>query len=223
VSAKQLSAGALAVLVAALAVATAGAAGGPGREKIRLNAADQAAARAAVIRRADLGAGGWQGGSTKPDLSPSATCANYHPKQSDLVLTGAAETRWARGELDLNSEAQVLRTARMVKLDWQRSVQTPGFVPCLRSKFAKALGARVKLVSFNRIAFPHIGQYAAAFRLLADAKSGGRTVRVMLEPILFGRSRTEITLIVTATAASTASASAAAVRLARTLLARVRA
>ena len=223
-SAKQLSAGALAVLVAALAVAAAGAAGDPGREKIRLNAADQAAARAVVIRRADLGAAsGWRGGATKPDLSSTTTCANYHPKQSDLVLTGAAESHWARGELDLDSEGQVLRSARMVKRDWQRSVLAPGFIPCLRTKLAKALGKHAKLVSFSRIAVPHVAQYAAAFRLLADVKAGGRTVRVVLEPVLFGRGRTEISLIVTSAGASTASASAVAERLARTLIARARA
>src|SRR6266576_3424866 len=86
---------ALAMLIV-LSTMVAAAAGGE-RAKIRYNAADQAAARAAVARRADLGAGVWKGGARKPDLSPAPTCAGYHPKQSDLVLTGAAETVWAGG------------------------------------------------------------------------------------------------------------------------------
>jgi hypothetical protein len=79
----------LAAVALALLTATAVPAG-DGKEQIKFNAADQAAARAVVIRRADLGSTGWAGGPTKPDLSSGPTCANYHPKVSDLVLTGAA-------------------------------------------------------------------------------------------------------------------------------------
>ena len=62
----------MASMTAAAAVALGGAtvvSAGDGKEQIRLNAADQAAARAVLIRRADLGSGGWQGGRVKPDLS----------------------------------------------------------------------------------------------------------------------------------------------------------
>src|SRR5206468_6869757 len=49
----------------------AGEAGNGGREKQEFNAADQKAARAAVLHRADLArsAPGWTGGFVKPDLS----------------------------------------------------------------------------------------------------------------------------------------------------------
>jgi hypothetical protein len=220
----KLSAGALVVLLIALATAVTASGGDRGREKIRFNAADQAAARAAVIRRADLGsASGWKGGATKPDLTPAPTCPNYHPKQSDLVLTGAAETHWTHAGADFDSEAQVLQTARMVQLDWQRSIQVPGFVPCFRRQLVKALGSKATLVSFKRIAFPHIARYAGAFRLLADVRSQGQTVRVMIELIVVGRGRTEITLTASAPAAARSSVSAAALRLARILVARARA
>jgi hypothetical protein len=220
----KLPAGALLVLLVALATSVAASGGDRGREKIRFNAADQAAARAAVIRRADLGsASGWKGGATKPDLSPPPTCPNYHPKQSDLVLTGVAETDWTRGGVDFDSEAQVLRTARMVQLDWQRSIQVPGVVPCLRRQLVKAFGSKATVVSFKRIAFPHIARYAAAFLLLADVRSQGKKVRVMVEPIVAGRGRTEITLTASALASARSSVSAAALRLARILVARARA
>ena len=55
------------VLIAAL-VALA-AAGGAQANQIRLTSADQARARTAVVRRADLGASGWNGGAKKPDLT----------------------------------------------------------------------------------------------------------------------------------------------------------
>ena len=58
---------AIACLFATAAVALAD---NGNRQKIRFNAADQAAARAAVLRRSDLGSGAdWKGGAKKPDLT----------------------------------------------------------------------------------------------------------------------------------------------------------
>src|SRR5438105_15040184 len=111
---------ALASAMVALTIAAAVSAGGG--EQIRFNAADQAAARAVVIRRADLGTSGWVGGRVKPDLSAGPSCPNYHPKVSDLVLTGSARTNFRRSGFEFDSQAGVLKTRRMVALDWRRSV-----------------------------------------------------------------------------------------------------
>lgn len=111
----------------------------------------------------------------------------------------------------------------MVRLDWQQSVQAPGAVPCLRSYLLKTSGSHSKLVSFARIAFPHIATYTAAFRVLLDVQAQGKTVRVIVELVLVGRGRTEITLTAIAPAAAQAAVSAATLRLARILVARVRA
>ena len=118
------------VLTAALlALAVAGAAQA---NQIRLGKADQALARAAVVHRADLGGSGWRGGSKKPDLASGSVCVSYHPKDSDLVTTGAAETEWTNGALTFNSEVLLLKTATMVGADWHRSVR-PSALVCLRS------------------------------------------------------------------------------------------
>ena len=212
------------VLLAGLVTAVAAGAGRGERPKIRYNAADQAAAKAAVVRRADLGTGAWRGGATKPDVSPAPTCANYHPKQSDLVLTGAAETTWTSGaQVYLDSETQVLRTARMVLLDWQRTFKVPGALQCFRRVLGKALGSQAKLVSFKQASFPHITRYAARFRLILDEKAGGRKLRYVGDVVVVGRNRSEITLTTIAPAAKQAAVAAASLRLARTLLGRARA
>jgi hypothetical protein len=215
-----------AVAALALAGCAAGAAlAGNGREKIRFNAADQAAARATVVRRSDLGsAGGWTGGRVKPDLSPPPSCPNYHPKQSDLVLTGAARSTYRRGALAIDNEAQVLRTRRMVQLDWQREVLVPGTIPCQRRALAKSLGPYASVVSFKRIAFPRVARYSTEFRALVDVRvPGSKTVRLVVDAVLIGRSRTEISLTMVAPAAERASLTAAERRLARTLVRRARA
>ena len=76
---KRLNAAGIVVAVVALTSSTALSGAGE-RPKVEPNAADQAAARAAVIGRDDLRpACCWKGGLTKPDLSPP-NCQNYRPE-----------------------------------------------------------------------------------------------------------------------------------------------
>jgi hypothetical protein len=195
----------------------------PNREQIRFNAVDQAAARAAVLRRVDLGSAGWVGGATKPDLSSTMRCSGYEPRQSDLVLTGAAEADFRRTGLDVRSAAQVLKTRSMVARDWRRTVVDPRALACLRHTVAAQLRANQRLVSFRKIAFPRLARYAAAYRSLIAVQAQGRSVLVAVDVVVVGRSRTELTLTVAVPAAARASISQAEVRLARLLLARARA
>ncbi len=195
----------------------------PNREQIRFNPADQAAARAAVLRRVDLGSAGWVGGATKPDLSSTMSCSGYEPRQSDLVLTGAAEADFRRTGLDVRSVAQVLKTRSMVARDWRRTVVDPRALACLRHTVATQLRANQRLVSFRKIAFPRLARYAAAYRALIAVRAQGRSLLVAVDVVVVGRSRTELTLTVAVPDASRASISRAEVRLARLLLARARA
>src|SRR5215470_9100169 len=161
----------LAAVFAAVALGSSSGAMASSSDKARVSftPADQAAARAAVLHRADLGtAGGWTGGATKPDLSSTLNCPGYTPKQSDLVVTGAAAANYHHAGLVLQSQAQVLKTATMVALDWRRSVASPKAIACLRTTMAKSLPKGQRLVSFQKQPFPHLAQYAAAYRALVD-------------------------------------------------------
>jgi hypothetical protein len=212
------------LLVAAvlpLAPAAAGMAGGGGYQ-IRFNPADQAAARAVVIRRVDLGSSSWQGGAEKPDLSAGPTCPNYHPKVSDLIITGAARTEFRQAGFDFGSQAGILKTRRMVALDWRRSVLAPGPVPCLRRTTQKGLGSNAKVVSYTKLPFPHYAPYTALFRGVIRVQAQGQTVHLLTDLVLLGRERTEITLSVVGPAEAKKQISAAERRLGRVLLARAR-
>jgi hypothetical protein len=192
------------------------------RETVHYTAAGQAAARAAVLRRADLGsAAGWSGGAKKPTISSTLPC-RYQPKQSDLVLIGAAETTWQNMPVFLDSASQVLKTPAMVRLDWQRTVVAPQMLPCLRRSLAKQFGGSAQLVSFARVRFPAIAPYFRKFRALIDEGSATTKVRVLADVVLVGRGRTEITLTTVAPYSSNRVVSAAELRLAKLLLARVR-
>ncbi|HEX3687541.1 MAG TPA: hypothetical protein VHU60_08145 [Gaiellaceae bacterium] len=195
----------------------------PSKEQIHFTAAGQAAARAAVVRLRDLGASGWQGGRVKPDLNSDINCRGYVPKQSDLVLTGAAESAWRGTGLELRSVAQVLKTRAMVARDWQRTVADPRAISCLRGLITKGLTSSERLVSFKRLAFPRLATYVAAYRALIEVKVLGTRARVLADLVMIGRSRTELTLTFAGPASAGASIAAADVRLARVLLARVRA
>jgi hypothetical protein len=213
--------GAVALLLAASGVGAASTP--PNHVQVRLNAADQAAARAAVVRRADLGSTGWSGGAAKPDLTSTISCPGYTPKQSDLVLTGAAEADFRKSALALQSVAQVLKTTTMVARDWQRTVASPKAFACLRTTLTRSLPAGERLVSFRRLPFPRLARYSAAFRAVIDVSVLGRHARVLADIVVAGRSRTELTLSVEAPAAARATVTRAEVRLLRVLLARVRA
>jgi hypothetical protein len=217
-------AAAFAGALALVALAAAGTAAN--RERVELTPAGQADARAAVLRRADLSTTlSWSGGETKPDIAsdfPFSSCS-YHPKQSDLVLNGAAEADWKATGIEFSSEANVLETPAMVTLDWQRSIAAPEVLPCLRDGFAKQLERGERLASFTRLALPGLAEYAREYRAIIDVSAASGTGQVLIDVIVLGRGRTEITLTATAAYAIRSAVDQAELALAEVLVSRVRA
>jgi hypothetical protein len=218
---KRRTTSALAVSALALASA-AGVFAGDGKQQIKLTKRDQAAARATVLRRTDLGSN-WQGGPVKPDLSSTPNCPNFHPKVSDLVVTGAAQTTFQRRSLEFSSVAEVLKTRRMVRLDWRRSVVPRAAVLCLRRTLAQGLPAGARIESFARLPFPRVGTRSSGFRGVVRIDALARTTRLVTDIVITYRSRTEITLNAAGPASAAHPISAAEARLARLLVSRVRA
>ena len=114
-----------------------------------------------------------------------------------------------------------MRTAAMVRADWQRTVQSPSLVRCLRALFVRVGGGAVKLVSLTRQSFPHVTPLAARFRIVASASAAGSSVRLVSDLIALGKGRTEVTLTVTGPEAASAQLQAAELRLARLLAGRM--
>ena len=216
---KRLLLGAAAAAVVASISAGAVLAGDPTKEQVALTAAGNAHAKPEVLRRKDVGPG-WSGGSRKPDLT--GLHCSYKPKQSDLVIVGAAETTWHRQGFEIDSEAQVLRTPKMVRLDWQRTVVAPQVLACLRESFEKQLGSSGKLVSLRRVAVPQLATFARAFRITIDVKTSGGSIPVESDFVLLGQARNEISLSVLGPSAAKALLRKAELRLARVLVGRMR-
>jgi hypothetical protein len=203
------------------------------KEKIQLTAAGQAAAKAVVLTRNDVavlpglkalkgvkGLKGLKGGAVKPDLTPPTGCPGFEPKQSDLVLHGAASTRWTSSGIQIESEAQVLKSQAMIALDWKRTVTNPRVLPCLRTILHKGLPANAKLVSFRRVTLPRLAPYASGFRALIDVQTEGSTVRVLSDILAVGKGRTEITLAITAAAAEASAVRTLELRWLRSMVSR---
>lgn len=203
-----------------LVTAGVATASSPSKEKIAYTAAGQAKAKAEVLRRTDLPEQ-WTGGKRKPDVSSTLPCS-YKPKQDDLVLIGAAESDWRQPGFQVTSEAQVLRTATMVRHDWQRTILAPQVVPCLRQGFEKTLGTGATLVSFGRVASPHLASLTQAFRAVFDVKSGSTAVPVEIDILALGSGRNELTLTLTGISAAKSILRAQEARLGKRLAGRMR-
>lgn len=187
---------------------------------IRFNPADQAAAKAAVLKLADLGEG-WKGGPKKPNLAEDNTCREWKPKQSDLVLTGAAESAFGSQTLGIWSGAHVLKTRRMVELDWQRTALDPRLVTCL--KRASEVEDVATVVSAKRLPFAKLVPQTTRVRLVLEYATANGKLRMLMDMIFIAKGRTELTLMLVAPYAQRATAEAAEVRLARIMLGRARA
>src|SRR5262245_4462558 len=173
---------------AALVVASAAAADDYTRKVV---AADQAAAKAAVLRTGDFGPLTVKGGPVKPSAPDGdRMCSYFDPKESDLVLTGEAESAWQATGIEFRSSVLVLRTKDMVRTDWKRTF-VPICLRCMADGLKKEMGSTGKLISLKRMSFPKIGEQTYAFRLVMDMTSGATRVRLHFDWVTFTQGRTE--------------------------------
>jgi hypothetical protein len=157
----------------------------------------QTAARAAVLSELDLD-GSWAGGPVLSNASNRMRCPNYHPNYSDLVRTGEASAVFAQPGIQMRSDSLVLRTAEMVKLDWQRSFGSRTYLSCSRANMQKAATATTRFISMRRLAIPPIGDRTAAFRALFDVKTtSGEVIRAAIDIVAVAKGNTEIALLTT--------------------------
>jgi hypothetical protein len=182
---------------------------------------DQDIARLSVLQSVDFGsAKGWAGGPVTPSPPKPISCPADHAKPVTLVQTGSAESFFSRDGLQFDSQAQVLRTARMVDLDWQRAVASAVVQPCLAKAFTSHLEHGETFVSFGRTSFPKVGGLTTAYRGVIDVKTGGRKVRLAIDIVLFTSGRVTLDLTTTMELASAASVRPAEVTLARDMAGR---
>jgi hypothetical protein len=205
----------MAVIASALTLSQVAAAA---QMPVKFNAADQAVARAVVLKRADVGSvAGWKGGISKNDFSQSA-CGGYEPKRSDLLVTGATASEWRHPSgVSFMSEVWVLKTSAMVSLDWQRTVGHTGYMACVaKQAFPTKPGTR--MISYKQTAFPKFGTFSTRHRLLVEYSDRETTVKMMFDLVLIAKGRTEISLVAVGSYADRQALDAAEARMARALV-----
>jgi hypothetical protein len=183
------------------------------REQIRT--ADQARAKAMLVRQSDL-PGFQQRPSSGAD--PHLTCQGLD--ESDLTVTGDAEApNWAASVAFVTSSATVYVSQADAATSWTRGT-SPAGTRCLRTElgreFAKQ-GARV--VSLRRMPFPSVAQRSAAYRLTLEGVAQGQPVNVFVDFVVLKHGRAMVGLVLGS--ALVQPDRRAEVRLARTLAARM--
>jgi hypothetical protein len=167
---------------------------------VKISSADQAKANAALLHRADLGAG-WTGGPVKTQPLTPPDCPGFAPKESDLVVTGHADARYVFQQLgvELDQDVQVLESEDDVQNDFSRTI-SPGLGRCLQYQLGKL--AHVTDVSVTRMPFPPIGSVSAVFRAEITVRTSKGLGRLVSDYVFFGSGRTEYEFTVIAPADS---------------------
>ena len=154
---------------------------------VRITPADQAKARAALLRRTDFGAG-WVGGPIKTSQLSPPNCPGFDPKESDLVVTGHADARYRTTGIELDQDVQVMKDAAAVQTDFARSI-SPKLAKCLAYQLGKlknVVGVRVE-----RLPFPPTGDVSAVYRAVIDLQTPSGRGTLLSDYVFFGQGRTE--------------------------------
>jgi hypothetical protein len=175
-----------------LALVGAGAAlAARGDPQKRISPADQARAKAMLVRKSDLP--GFR-------VGPAGTAGDFYCKaldMSDLTLTGKAEGRQlALGTVFVGSSSEVYQSVADAGAAWRRGTSTAGMrcgTTLLRREFAKG-GAR--LTSLRKIAFPRVSDRTIAYRVKLSVTTAQGVVPLYVDLVGLMRSRAQATVVV---------------------------
>ena len=160
----------------------------------RLTKADNARARAMLVKRSDLPIGFRPQLSGGPD--PHVDCS-ASVSESDLTVTGEAEgQQLALGVVLVSSTARIYKSVADASASWRRSTSAAGTkcaTQLLRREFAKQ---GFGLVSLRKISFPRVSERSVAYRAELSGMTSQGTVPVYIDIVPLLRSRSQATVIV---------------------------
>jgi len=192
--------------------------------KVAYNAADQAKAKAVILRQSDLGLGWNNRSPAAPSSLKAPVCPSLRPDYSKLTITGHAESVFDNGNggVQVTSDVEVWRNEKQAKQHMDALLK-PVLPTCIRYSLAKSAGANnsVLLLKVKKQKIGALGDSAVSYRAPVGYKVGKQTVIVASDFILLRKGDTEIYINVTGPSNDTRLA-ALEQRIAKTLLARVR-
>jgi hypothetical protein len=183
----------LTVFAAALVVATSALGADSTDPKIELSKADQAVAAKLVLRLGDLGAA-WSGGAEKPSSLKIPICPSNQPNDSDLTVTGHAESRLnlQTAATQVDTDVLVFKRANQVAKLVSRVLSSPSLEDCLRYDLIKSVGGQgVTIVGVSQVPVAKAGDHSALFRVTLSVKSGSKTVPVYSDFLYVSQGRAQ--------------------------------
>ena len=160
---------------------------------VKFDAADQAVARAVVLKNRDVGSvAGWKERNRHQRRSWQKVAVRGSTKRSDLLVTGATASEWRHPSgVTFMSEVWVLKTSAMVSLDWQRTVGGTGCMACVAEPaFPTKPGTR--MISYKQTTFPKLGSVSPpGIASSSNTRTRETTVKMMFDFVLIAKGRTE--------------------------------
>jgi hypothetical protein len=174
--------------LALVALATAGAALADHLDpKKRITPADQARARAMLLKKTDLPAGfrALPRGSGEPHIDCSQVVS-----ENDLTLTGDAEgLQFVLGAVSVNSASQVYESASDASASWRRGT-SPAGTRCLTDLLRREFSRQgIRVVSLRKVAFPPVSERTVAYRVTLSAQTSQGPVPIYADVVVLARSR----------------------------------
>jgi hypothetical protein len=199
----------LGLLAATMVVGSAAAAAGdPERRDIR--PADQAWAKRATLRPADLPTSFTAiRVGTKPKGGP-LRCPGFQPDLSDLTITGEAVSPVFQNQatgMTIYAGSEVYRSVHDEREAWRRTARREA-LRCVAGELQQSSlsGVRIKVSRrFMRVA-PRVGERAISGRIVASVSAQGLTIPVWIDLLGVARGRADATLIVSAVRAAPSAA-----------------
>ena len=174
----------LACFVLLALVASGTAVAGRGDPKKNFNPADQARAKAMLVRVSDVpGSTGTKSSQSDDDFYCKAL------DESALTLTGEAESQnISRGLLFVSGLSQVYESRRDADIAWRQGMSAAG-ISCVREGFRREVSSpNSKFVSFRKIPFPRLAERTAAFRVAATTQG----VPFVIDVVVLMQSRAQV-------------------------------
>jgi hypothetical protein len=157
----------------------------------RIRAADQARAKAMLLRSSDLP--GFQR-QASPSRDTHLTCRALD--ESDLTVTGDAEApSWSASVVVVTSTSTVYATAADAATSWRRGTSNDG-QRCLREELGRQFGRQGARVSLRRQSLPALAQRSAAYRLTLFVKEQGQSNYAFIDFVVIQQGRAVSGLVV---------------------------
>jgi hypothetical protein len=207
-------------------VAAAAAAADPLDPKTHIVSADQSAAVAALLTRADLGSA-WSGGEITPSSFKAPRCPSLEPSFHKLTMTAHAEASFNLGSTgwQIDSDVTMLKTKQQVATQY-KLLFTPALPGCIRYDLLKTTGAstNTSLGPSEKVkTFPKLATVSVLYRVPIYFKSGKQTLTFDDDTLFLSKDRTQFWVNFLAPGADVAILDVREKEIAKTLLNRVRA